>query len=125
MEIEQIEGMIKEAVSPLVEKIAALEQENRSLKGEQTKVQESIETDRKARVFEAFQSKLKPGHLAKAEEHFEAYQKDPAGWVMENADKFIRVGESRQLKGSTITGDTPVWSLEQERAKLKAEGKVL
>lgn len=125
MEIEQIEGMIKEAVSPLMEKIAALEQENKSLRGEQTKVQESIETDRKARVFEAFQSKLKPGYQEKAEEHFEAYQKDPASWAMENADKFIQSKESKTLKGSAVSGDAPVWSMEQERQKMKAEGKVI
>jgi hypothetical protein len=125
MEIEQIKEMIQEAVKPLMEKNAALEQEITTLKGEQTKVRESIEADRKTRVFESFQSKLKAGHLAKAGELYEAYQKDPAAWVMENADKFIQAKET-SLKGSPMAGDGgQVWSLEQERAKLKADGKVI
>jgi len=125
MEMEDIQKMIEEAQKPLAEKIAALEQENIALKGEQNKVQESIETDRKARIFEAFQAKLKPGHQEKAAELYEAYQKDPAGWVMENADKFIQAKESKTLKGSAVSGDAPVWSLEQERQKMKSEGKVI
>jgi hypothetical protein len=90
---------IDEAIKPLTEKIATLEQSNKSLQGELKTFKEQAEADRNTRVFEAFQSKLKPGHQEKAKEHFEAYQKDPAAWTLENADKFVQKGRERQLSG--------------------------
>jgi hypothetical protein len=113
-------------MKPLKAQIATLEQENTSLKGELKTIKEQAATERDARVFEAFQSKLKPGHQEKAKELFEAYQKDPAGWTLENSDKFIQAGRERQLSGRAITeGGSGGFNLEQERAKLKAEGKVI
>jgi hypothetical protein len=105
MEIEEIQAMIDESTKPLKEQIATLEAEKEALKGEQTKYKEAAEADRKARTFKAFESKLKAGHLADAQKHFEAYQADPAAWVLENADKFIRVKEERKLHGSAMAGE--------------------
>ena len=99
MEIEEMKQAIDEAIKPLTEKIATLEQSNKSLQGELKTFKEQAEADRNTRVFEAFQSKLKPGHQEKAKEHFEAYQKDPAAWTLENADKFVQKGRERQLSG--------------------------
>jgi hypothetical protein len=96
-------------MKPLKAQIATLEQENTNLKGELKTIKDQAEADRSARVFEAFQSKLKPGHQEKAKEHFEAYQKDPAAWTLENADKFIQAGRERRLSGRANTegGDVP------------------
>jgi len=126
MEIEEMKQAIDEAIKPLTEKLAALEQENTKLRGMLTEMKQLSEMDRKAQIFEAFQSKLKPGHQEKAKELFEAYQKDPAGWTLENADKFVQKGRERQLFGRANTeGGQGGFDLEAERAKLKAEGKVI
>jgi hypothetical protein len=126
MEIEEMKQAIDEAVKPLTEKLAALEQKITGIEGEQTKQRESMDADRTARVLESFSSKLKPGHQEKAKELFEAYQTDPARWVLENADKFVQTKETRGLQGRAITeGGAGGFDLEAERAKAKAEGKVI
>lgn len=109
MEVNDVQEMIDESMKPLKAQIATLEQENTNLKGELKTIKDQAEADRSARVFEAFQSKLKPGHQEKAKEHFEAYQKDPAAWTLENADKFIQAGRERRLSGRANTegGDVP------------------
>lgn len=126
MEAEQVQEMIDESMKPLKAQIATLEQDKTKLQDELKSIKEQAEADRSARVFEAFQAKLKPGHQEKAKEHFEAYQKDPATWTLENSDKFIQAGRERQLSGRASTEGGPSgFNLEQERAKLKAEGKVI
>lgn len=126
MEIEEMKQAIDEALTPLKGQIASLEQTNTKLQEELTSIKEQAEADKKAQVFESFQTKLKPGHQEKAAELFAAYQADPARWVMENSDKFIQARESRGLQGRAITeGAQGGFNLEQERAKLKAEGKVI
>ena len=126
MEIEEMKQAIDEALSPLKGQIATLEQSNTALTTRIDGMEQKAEADRSARVFEAFQAKLKPGHQEKAKEHFEAYQKDPASWTLENSDKFIQAGRERQLSGRASTeGGAGGFNLEQERAKLKAEGKVI
>lgn len=126
MEIEEIKQAIEEAQNPLMEKLAALEQKNIALEGELKSMKEQATAEKDARVFEAFKGKLKPGHQEKAKEHFEAYQKDPASWALENADKFIQAGRERQLSGRASTeGGAGGFNLERERAKMKAEGKVI
>lgn len=109
MEIEEMKQAIEEANKPLMEKFAALEQKYTALESKVQAMDQKAEADRSARVFEAFQAKLKPGHQEKAKEHFEAYQKDPAAWTLENADKFVQAGRERQLSGraSTEGGDVP------------------
>ncbi len=126
MEFEEMKQAIDEALAPLTEKLATLEQKNTALEGGLKSWKAQAEADKKAQVFEAFQSKLKPGHQEKSKELFEAYQKDPAKWVLENADKFVQAREARGLQGRAITeGGQGGFDLEQERAKLKAEGKVI
>jgi DNA-binding transcriptional MerR regulator len=126
MEIEEMKQAIEEALSPLKGQIATLEQSNKTLQDELKSIKEQAETDKKAQVFESFQTKLKPGHQEKAKELFAAYQADPAKWVLENADKFIQARQERKLQGSAITeGGQGGFDLEAERAKLKAEGKVI
>ena len=127
MGIEEMKQAIDEALKPLTEKLATLEQKNTALEGELKQFKEQAETDKKAQVFEAFQSKLKPGHQEKAKELFAAYQADPARWVLENADKFVQAGkEQRRLSGSAMTGEGGAgWDLETERTKAKEAGKVI
>lgn len=126
MEIEEMKQAIEEAQKPLMDRIAALEQSKTELQGKLDSMEQKAEADRSARVFEAFQAKLKPGHQEKAKEHFEAYQKDPAAWTLENSGMFIQAGRERQLSGRASTEGGPVgFNLEQERARLKAEGKVI
>ena len=105
MEIEEIQSMIDESTKPLKEQIATLEAEKEVLKGEQTKIKDQAVADKNARVFESFQGKLKAGHLAEAQKHFEAYQADPAAWVLENADKFIQPAQEKKLQGSAMAGE--------------------
>lgn len=125
MEIEEMKQAIEEAQKPLLDRLAALEQINITLQGELKSMKEQADTDKQTRIFEAFQSKLKPGHREKAKELFEASQKDPL-WITENADKFIQKGQERRLQGQASTGGgAGGFNLEQERAKLKAEGKVI
>lgn len=125
MEIEDMKQAIIEAQKPLVDRIDALEQSNTKLQGELKTIKEQADTDKQARVFQAFQAKLKPGHQDKAKELFEASQKDPL-WITENADKFVQLAQERQLRGKASTeGGAPTFDLAQERAKLKAEGKVI
>lgn len=126
MEIEEMKQVIDEALTPLKGQIASLEQTNTKLQDELKTIKEHAEADKNAQVFESFQTKLKPGHQEKAKELFAAYQVDPAKWVMENADKFVRARETRGLQGRAITeGAQGGFNLEAERAKLKAEGKVI
>lgn len=127
MEIaEELIQTIDEALLPLKGQIATLEQKNAALEGELKTMREQAATEKQAQVFEAFQTKLKPGYQEKAKELFESYQTDPAKWVLENADKFIQAREARGLQGRAITeGGAGGFNLEQERAKLKAEGKVI
>ena len=126
MEIEEMKQAIDEAITPLKGQIASLEQTNIKLQEELTSIKEQAEADKKAQVFESFQTKLKPGHQEKAKELFAAYQADPARWAMENSDKFVQTREARGLQGRAITeGGQGGFNLEAERAKLKAEGKVI
>jgi hypothetical protein len=126
MEIEEVKEMIAEALKPHQETLATLEQRNTALEGELKGFKEQAEADKKAQVYESFQTKLKPGHQEKAKELFAAYQADPARWAMENADKFVQARETRGLQGRAITEDAQGgFNLEAERAKLKAEGKVI
>jgi hypothetical protein len=126
MEIEEMRQAMEEANKPLMEKFAVLEQKYTALESKIQAMDQKAEADRTARVFEAFQAKLKPGYQDKAKELFESYQTDPAKWVLENADKFIQAREARGLQGRAITeGGAGGFNLEQERAKLKAEGKVI
>ena len=108
MEEARVQEMIEEAVKPLKEQNAVLEQKNIALESEIKLLKEGIITDKNARVFEAFQAKLKPGHQEKAKEHFEASQKDPL-WITENADKFIQPRQERKLGGNPLGegGDVP------------------
>lgn len=118
MEAEQIKEAITEAIKPLVEKNAALEQKVVELEGRQVKTDEQIKAEQKARVFEAFQGKLKPAYAAKAEEHFEAYQKDPAGWTVENIHMFRQTGEGK-LRGQEQHGSGALeFNLQAEQDKL-------
>lgn len=125
MEIEEMKQAIEEALSPLKGQIATLEQSNTKLQDDLKSIKEQAATEKQAQVFEAFQVKLKPGHQEKAKELFEAYQKDPARWMLENADKFVQKGRERQLSGRASTEGGSTWDLETERAKAKAEGKVI
>lgn len=126
MEIEEMKQAIDEALTPLKGQIASLEQTNTKLQEELKTIKEQDEADKKAQVFESFQTKLKPGHQEKAKELFAAYQADPARWGMENSDKFVQTREARGLQGRAITdGAQGGFNLEAERAKLKAEGKVI
>ena len=126
MDIEEMKQAIDEALAPLKGQIASLEQSNTKLQDELKTIKEQAEADKKAQVYEAFQGKLKPGQQEKAKELFEAYQADPTRWVLENADKFVQAREARGLQGRAITeGGQGGFDLEQERAKLKAEGKVI
>ena len=104
METDEMKKMIGEAVEPLKGQIATLEQKNTVLEGELKTVKEHAEAEKKSQVFEAFQSKLKPAYEGKAQELFEAYQKDPAGWTIENADKFVQKVQEKKLAGSAIMG---------------------
>jgi hypothetical protein len=103
MEIEEMTQAMEEATKPLIEKNAALEQRIADLTTRLDSMEQNAEMDRVARVFEAFQTKLKPGYQEKASELYEAYQKDPATWALENSDKFIQKGLGRQLSGRAIT----------------------
>lgn len=126
MEIEEMKQAIEEAQKPLMDRIAALEQSKTELQGKLDSMVQQAEADRQAATLEKFTSKLKPGHQEKAAELFAAYQNDPAAWTLENSDKFIQAGRERQLSGRAITeGGAGGFNLEQERAKLKAEGKVI
>jgi hypothetical protein len=102
MDKEEMKQVIEEAQKPLMDRLAALEQSNTTLRGELKSMKEQAETDEQARVFEAFTAKLKPGHQEKARELFEASQKDPL-WITENADKFVQAGPVRQLTGRSST----------------------
>lgn len=125
MEIEDVQRMIDESVKPLKAQMATLEQENTGLKGELKSMKEQSEADKQAAALEKFVGKLKPGHQEKAAELYQEYQKDPAGWTLENMDKFVQLGQARQLRGSPMAGEGGEWDLEKERAKAKKEGKVI
>jgi len=118
MEEDLIKEMIEEAIRPLKEQNAALEQKNAALEGEVQALKESQKAAQDAAVLESFASKLKPGYTEKAKELFEAYQKDPAGWVVENADKFVQPGQERRLKGSSSTEGGQAFDLQAEQDKL-------
>ena len=112
-EVKESIDALKVEFESIKTEFAAIKEENKTLKG-------TIEADKKARVFEMFQGKLKPGHLAEAEKLFEAYQKDPASWVMENAGMFIQPTKERKLMGSAIVGEgaAQTFDLAKEQDKL-------
>jgi len=118
MEEDQIKEMIEEAIRPLKEQNAALEQKNAALVGEVQTLKESQKAAQDAAILESFASKLKSGYTEKAKELFEAYQKDPAGWIVENADKFIQIGQEKKLKGSSSTEGGQAFDLQAEQDKL-------
>ena len=130
MEIEQVKEMIDEAVKPLKEQNAVLEQKNTALESEVKGLKEQAAKDKDARVFEAFQAKLKPGHQEKAKELFEASQKDPL-WITENADKFVQKSQERKLGGNPIVSgsevagvDRPFTSAEMTAEQAKVSRRV-
>ncbi|HOV83106.1 MAG TPA: hypothetical protein PLQ01_10595 [Methanothrix sp.] len=118
MEEDQIKEMIDEAIRPLKEQNAALEQKNAALVGEVQAMKESQKAAQDAAILESFASKLKPGYTEKAKELFETYQKDPAGWVVENSDKFIQIGQEKNLRGSSSTEGGQAFDLQAEQDKL-------
>lgn len=124
MEIEEMKQAIEEAQKPLMDRLAALEQSNTTLQGELKTIKDLAATKEQAVALEKFSAKLKPGHQEKAAEYFEASQKDPL-WAAENAHLFVQKGQERRLQGKASTEDGATWSMEQERARLKAEGKVI
>jgi hypothetical protein len=112
------EPEVKESIDALKVEFESIKTEFATIKEENVKLKATIEADKKARVLESFQAKLKPGHLAEAEKLFAEYAKDPASWVLENADKFVQVKESK-LKGNAITeGAAPVFDLQKKQDEL-------
>ena len=126
MEIEQVKEMINEAVAPLKEQLATLEAEKESLKGELKTYKEAEAKKQEAADKALFLSKLKPGFLEAADGLWK--QNKEVGFLAFEAmhpEMIIKPVQERKLKGAAIVGESQVWSLEQEREKLKAEGKVL
>lgn len=111
MDIEGMKQTIDEALKPLLDRIATLEQKSDAL-------EISLNEGRKATALENFASKLKPGYQEKAAELYEAYQKDPAAWVIENSDKFVRTRQSRQMGGLPIVDGGQAFDLAKEQDKL-------
>jgi len=117
MDEARVQELIEAAQQPLREKIAALEQKNVDLAGKLAQTEDRHEAEQKARVFEAFKARLKPGYLEKAAEMFEASQKDPL-WAAEHADVFLTAKEqSHELRGRHQDGG-PAFDLSKEQDKL-------
>lgn len=126
MEIDEVKEMIQEAITPLSGQIATLEAEKEALKGELKTFKDSEVMKQEANEKALFIGKLKPGFLEAADGLWK--QSKEVGFLAFEAmhpEMIIKPVQERKLRGSAIVGESQVWSLEQEREKLKAEGKVL
>lgn len=126
MEIEEVKEMIQEAIKPLDGKLATLEAENQSLKGELKTFKDAEVMKQEANEKALFMGKLKPGFLEAADGLWK--QSKEVGFLAFEAmhpEMIIKPVQEHKLRGSAIVGEGQVWSLEAEREKLKAEGKVL
>lgn len=106
MEIKEVEEMIKEAMKPHLEKLATLEQKNTALEGELKQFKTQAEARQEAEQKALFVGKLKPGHLEKAEEHWQECKK--VGYLAFEAkhpEMIIQPAQERKLKGSAMAGE--------------------
>jgi hypothetical protein len=106
MEIEEMKQAIDEAVTPLTEKLATLEQKNTALEGELKTIREKAEATKEAEQKALFVGKLKAGHLEKAEEHWQECKK--VGYLAFEAahtEMIIVPAQERKLKGSAMAGE--------------------
>jgi hypothetical protein len=121
---EPIRGLepIKESIATLSKKLESIESQFKVVAEENKTLKATLEADKKARVFEAFQTKLKPGKLAESDKLFVEYQKDPAAWVMEHADCFIQPKESAPMQGKAVMiGQTTAITTIEEANKAHIE----
>lgn len=123
----ETEARLVERLDTLEGKVATLEQEKETLKGELKTLKESNEAKQEAVHKERFVGKLKPAFLEKADEHWQECK--AIGYLAFEAkhpEMIIQPVQERKLRGSAMTGEGGgEWDLEKERAKAKAEGKVI
>lgn len=117
MDEEQIKAILKEAISPLVDRIDALEQKNAALEGEQQSIKETMAARVEAEQKERFLSKIKPAFLQKAEELWQECKQ--AGYLEFEAKhpEMIVSHQTKELKGQAMVGNEPEFNLAAKQAE--------
>ncbi len=117
MDEEQIKAILKEAISPLVDRIDALEQKNAALEGEQQSIKETMAARVEAEQKERFLSKIKPAFLQKADELWQECKQ--AGYLEFEAKhpEMIVSHQTKELKGQAMVGNEPEFNLAAKQAE--------
>lgn len=116
MDEEHIKSM-KEAISPLVDRIDALEQKNAALEAEQKDLKSTLAARVEAKQKERFLSKLKPAFHQKADELWEECKQ--AGYLEFEAKhpEMIVHYQTKELKGHAMADGEQEFNLAAKQAE--------
>jgi hypothetical protein len=116
MDEEQIKSM-KEAISPLVDRIDALEQKNAALEAEQKDLKSTLAARVEAKQKERFLSKLKPAFLQQADELWAECKQ--AGYLEFEAKhpEMIASHQTKELKGHSMAEGGQEFNLAAKQAE--------